>query len=760
MRLNIRRLLCASALTVLISSPVTTAAFADSVVRDIKIVGTERIEPATVMTYLDLQKGQVASQESLDAALKSLFATGLFADVQLTENNGTVTVTLIENPIINQVAFEGNDKLEDDQLQAEIQSRPRQVFTRTQVQNDVTRLYEVYRRNGRFSVQIEPKVIKLDQNRVNLVFEITEGDETTISTIRFVGNERFSDDELRSELSSQEHRWYNFLSSSDRYDPDRLQYDLEMLRQFYLKEGYADFRVLSSSSELSKDKKDFFITVTVDEGERYKVSDISVKSMIRDLDPNGLIDQVTFKPQDWYNAEDVKTTIDAMTKRLGDLQYAFVTVVPDVQRDKDAKTVNIVFNINESPRVFVERIDIDGNVRTLDKVVRRKMELVEGDPFNRTKLAASEKNIRDLDYFENVEVKTLPGSAPDKTVVDVQVEEKSTGEVSVGAGFSTADGPLADFRLRERNFLGKGQDATLAATIAGSRTEFDLSFTEPYFLDRDLAAGVDLFHITRDQQDESSFDQRRTGGGVRLGYPLSEHWRQTLRYRIEQNEITNVDADASRFIRDQEGQRATSALSQRLTYEDLDSKVFPTDGMNAWFETEVAGLGGDAEYVSGKLGGTYYYPIAKSWTFSLLGEVGAIGGYGDSDVKINERFFLGGTTLRGFAKSGVGPRDLATDDSLGGNTFYRASAEVMFPIGFPEEMGVAGHMFTDIGSLWGVDTSDSTGIADESSLRASAGVGFSWRSPMGPVRIDLAAPYLKEEYDDKELFRFSFGTRF
>lgn len=756
MRLSIRRLLCASALSLIVSAP----AFAENTVRDIKITGTERIEPVTVLTYLNLQKGEVATQETLDSSLKALFATGLFADVQMTENNGIVTVNVVENPIINQVAFEGNDKLDDAALQSEIQSRTRQVFTRTQVQNDVTRLYELYRRNGRFSVNIEPKVIKLDQNRVNLVFEITEGDETTINSIRFIGNERFSDDELRSELASQEKRWYNFLSSNDRYDPDRLEYDLELVRQFYLQEGYADFRVISSSSELSKDKKSFFITVTVDEGERYKVSDVSINSQIRNLDPNALTDRITFKVNDWYNAEEVKTTSDQLTKALGDMQYAFVTVVPDVQRSRADKTLKIVFNINESPRVFVERIDIAGNVRTLDKVVRRKIDLVEGDPFNRTKLGKSEQNIRNLDYFDKVTVKTLPGSAPDKTIVDVKVEEKSTGEISVGAGFSTSDGPLADFRLRERNFLGKGQDVTLAATIAGERTEFDLGFTEPYFLDRDLSAGIDLFHTTRDQQDESSFDQKKTGAGLRLGYPLSEKWRQTLRYRVEQNEITNVDADASRFIRDQEGERITSALSQRLSYEDLDSRIFPTDGLTAWLDTEVAGLGGDAEYVSGKLGTSYYYPVAKGWVFNVLGEVGAIGGYGDEDVKINERYFLGGNTLRGFSKAGVGPRDLTTDDSLGGNTFYRASAEISFPIGFPEDMGVAGHAFTDIGSLWGLDDHNLTNIADENTIRGAAGVGVSWRSPMGPIRIDLAAPYLKEDYDEKEVFRFSFGTRF
>jgi outer membrane protein insertion porin family len=410
--------------------------------------------------------------------------------------------------------------------------------------------------------------------------------------------------------------------------------------------------------------------------------------------------------------------------------------------------------------VFVERIDIDGNVRTLDKVIRRQVELVEGDPFNRSKLAKSEQDIKDLGYFDKVDVKTLPGSAPDKTVIDVNVSEQSTGELSVGAGFSTADGPLADFRIRERNLLGKGQDLSLAATIAGKRTEFDLSFTEPYFMDRDISAGVDLFHITRDQQDESSYDQKRTGAGLRMGYPLSENLRQTWRYRVEQNQITNVDEDASRFIKDQEGDRFTSAISQRLAYDDLDSKLFPTDGYSLWLDTEFAGIGGDAKYVSGKVGGAYYYPVAQGWVFNLLGEGGAIDGVFGEDVKINERYFIGSNTFRGFQKSGIGPRDSATDDALGGNYFYRGTAELTFPLGFPEEMGIAGHAFNDIGSLWSIDDADQTGVQDSKSLRAAAGVGASWRSPFGPIRIDLAKPYISEDYDKDELFRFSFGTRF
>lgn len=751
----LRTLFCGLGLVLLISAP----AFAGTVSK-VQIVGAERVEPSTIVTYLGLREGDVASQDALDRSLKSLYGTGMFADVQISELNGVVTVRVLENPIINQIAFEGNDKLDNDKLLAEIQARPRQVFSRANVQSDVSRIYDLYQKNGRFSATIDPKIIKLDQNRVNLVFEISEGPLTKIDTIKFVGNNHFSDDALRSVIASREARWYSVISSNERFDQDRMAFDQELLRQFYLKEGYADFCIISVASELSQDKKKFFVTVTLDEGSRYRIGEIRVNSQMRNLDPKLMLKDLVFKKGDWYNSEDIKETTDAMTRRLGDMQYAFSAVVPDVLRNKRNQTVDVLFNINETPRVYVERINVNGNVRTLDKVVRREMELAEGDAFNRTLLAQSEQNIKDLGYFSKVDVKTQPGTTPDKTIVDINIAEQSTGEVSIGGGFSTSDGPLADFRIRERNFLGRGQTLGFSTVIAGSKTEFDISFLEPHFLDRDLAAGFDLFHMTRDQQDQSSFDQKRTGGGLQMGYPLSEKLRQTWKYRLEQNEITNIDPAASLYIQDQEGTRMTSAVSQRLDYSDLDSRIFPTDGFAAWLDTEVAGLTGDAKYVMGRLGGTYYYPVADNWVFSLLGETGAVAGYGDANVMINERFFLGGTNLRGFEKSGVGPRDQTTQDSLGGNQFYRGTAELMFPLGFSEDAGVAGHLFGDVGSLWGVDTTSAVNVLDKKSLRASAGVGVSWRSPMGPVRIDLSKPLLKEDYDVDQIFRFSFGTQF
>lgn len=729
-------------------------------IAEIKVLGAQRIEPSTVLAYMDVRVGDSMTQETLDRGLKSLFATGLFSDVTLNQRGQVLEVNLVENPVISEIAFEGNDKIKKEELQAEVQLKPRDVFSRTRVQADVNRLYQLYQRNGRFSASIEPKIIQLDQNRVNLVFEISEGAVTTIESVRFVGNHHFDDDKLRGVVSSKESRWYKFWSADDRYDPDRVSYDEELLRKFYLSQGYVDFNIVSSSAELSSNKKNFFLTITVDEGERYRVHDVLVNSALRNFDASVLRPHITVQPGDWYDADEVRTTIDNITNVLGDMQFAFVNVRPDITRNREDMTVDLRLDIEEAPRVFVERIDIHGNVRTLDKVIRREMLLAEGDPFNRSKLAKSEQQIKNLGFFENVTVTPSQGSAPDKSVVDIGVTEQSTGELSLGAGYSTTDGPLADIRIRERNLLGKGQDLTLATTIAGKRTEFDFSFTEPYFLNRDFSAGIDLYHITRDLQSESSYDQKRTGGSLRFGYPLSEKWRQTLSYNLEQNEIDNVQTGASIFIREQEGKRVTSSVAHHTTYDDRDSLLQTTEGLFWWLDNEMAGVGGDAKFFSGKTGLSYFYPVADRWVLNLIGETGGITGWGDEDVKINDRYFLGGSTLRGFASGGIGPRDLDTNDALGGNLFYRGSVEMTFPLGLPEDMGIKGHGFTDFGSLWDLDSRPSPSVVDDSAIRAAAGVGVSWRSPLGPIRVDVATPYMQKDYDKTEVFRFNFGTRF
>lgn len=737
----------------------TSAAYAETVEK-IRIEGAERIEPATVMTYLDIQPGDDLTQDRLNQSLKTLFGTGLFADIDFYMQNRDLVVQVVENPVINKIAFEGNKQLKNEDLLAEIRLRPRVVFTRTKVQTDVERLLELYRLSGLFSAKIEPKIIKLDQNRVNLVFEIYEGPKTRIRNISFLGNQQFSNAKLESVIRSREAAWYRFLSANDKYDPDRLAFDRELLRRFYMNSGYADFQITSAVAELSQDRKDFFLTFTLEEGERYRIGKISVENNVQELQADWVRSLINLKEGAWYNAEAVEDTVVELTTEIGNRQYAFVDVRPRVERRRADKQIDLVFVVNESAKAFVNNININGNVRTLDQVVRREMLLVEGDPFNRTRIQKSKQNIKDLDFFEEVEVRAVPTAVEDKVDIEIDVQEKSTGELMIGGGFSTADGPLADFRLRERNFLGKGQTLDFSTTLSSVRTEFEFGFTEPYFLNRDLQAGFNVFHITRDLQDVSSYDRKQTGGRMFTDYPLAKNLRQTLSYRLEKNEITNVQPTASLFIQLQQGKRVTSAIGQRLTYDTRNSTTDPTEGGIFRFDTELAGLGGDARYVSTRIGGNYYWPLTKQWIVSVLGEAGHIVAFGGQTVQINERFTLGGTNLRGFERSGVGPRDFATSDALGGNTFYRGSAEVGFPLGLPEEFQIRGHLFSDFGSLWGIDGSGAGLVGEDAALRLSVGAGVSWKSPLGPIRVDVTAPILKEDFDITQVLSFSFGTSF
>ncbi|MGE3770473.1 MAG: outer membrane protein assembly factor BamA [Bdellovibrionales bacterium] len=740
-------------------------AAAQEYVGSLRVEGNQRIESNTVLSYLPLRQGDQIDPDKVDAAIKALYQTGFFSDVALYQDGDTIIVKVKENPIINRIAFEGNDDIEKEDLEREVQVKERNVYTRAKVQADTDRILQLYQRTGRFNASVIPKIVPLEQNRVDLVFEIKEGDQSGIATIRFIGNKKFKSSELREELATRESRWWRIFSTSDYYDPDRLQYDRELLRRFYLNHGYADFRVLTATAELDPDQKQFFITFTVEEGERYKFGKVDLTTSIRNFDPEKLKKEVTAKEGEWYSAEIVDKSIAQLTQAAGDLQYAFANVNPEVKRNKPEKKIDVTFRVEEGTRVFVNRVNVKGNTRTLDEVIRRELLLAEGDPYSLSKIKRSEQKVRDLGYFESVKVSTKRAEAPDRTDLDVEIVEKATGEVSVGAGFSTTDGALADFSIRERNLLGRGQNIRLGATLSQRTQQYDISFTEPYFLGRDLAAGFDIYRTQIDNQDESSFNQDNNGFALRMAYPLSEHLRQRLSYTLQQSEISDVDPTASRFIREQEGKETTSSISQELTYDDRDSKIQPTDGIQIRLINDLAGLGGTVKHLRTRLFGAYYQPIFGDDVIGKIeGEVGYIFGLDDENVRISDRFFLGGDSLRGFAYAGIGPRDMTAnfDDALGGNEFWRASTELGFPIGLPNELGIKGHTFIDAGTLRKIDATALPGedFRDDDSIRLGAGIGLSWSSPFGPIRLDLAKALLKESYDKTELFRFSFGTSF
>ena len=736
----------------------TAAAQSGGTVNEIVVQGNQRIEKGTVRSYLLLQKGDRFDNRRIDQSLKSLFATGLFADVTIKRDGNKLVVRVVENPVINRIAFEGNKRISDELLDGEVSLRARQVFTRTKVQKDVKRILDVYRINGRFAATVDPKVILLDQNRADLVFEIDEGPLTKVEGIRFIGNKAMSESDLRSVVRTKEAAWYRFFSDDDTYDPDRLTFDKELLRRFYLKEVYADFKINSAVAELTPDKKAFFITVAVDEGERYKYGVIDLAVGLRGLDQKQLRAKLQIKKGDWYNRTEVDTAIDNLTDAVGDLGFAFVEIRPRVNRNVQKKEINITFDISEGPRVFVERIEITGNVRTIDSVIRREFRLAEGDAFNSAKLRRSRKRINNLNFFTKVDVQRVPGSAPDKAVIKVEVEEKSTGSLSLGVGFATDAGPLVEVGIKESNLLGRGQNLSLSTSIAAERSQFDLSFTEPFFLDRDVAAGIDLFHTQLDLQDTRSYDSRRTGFGFRAGYPISAEWRQRFNYNFEFSEIEDVSSTASNLIKAQEGKLYTSLVGHTLTYDIRDSRINPREGFVGRMNNVVAGLGGNVRYLRNTFSATQYFPVTKKMVLSVGGDAGHIYGIGE-DVRITNRFFIGGDSLRGFESAGVGPRDRVTKDALGGEWMYTGTVQLRFPLGLPDELGISGRIFTDFGSSGTVNPSSSD-VIDTASVRASVGAGIGWVSPFGPINVDFGFPVVSEGEDIKETLRVNFGTRF
>jgi outer membrane protein insertion porin family len=732
-----------------------------STVRQIVVEGAQRIEPGTVKSYLLIREGDPFDTGRIDRSLKSLFSTGLFADVNLRRQGTTLVVNVVENPVINRIAFEGNKRRDDKELEAEIQLRPRIIFTRTKVQNDVKRILTIYRQSGRFAATVEPKIIQLPQNRVDLVFEINEGDPSTIESIRIVGNKIFSDSKLRDVIRTKETAWYNFFSSDDTYDPDRMNLDRELLRRFYLSNGYADFTVSSAIAELTPDQKKFFMTYTVNEGKRYRFGKLDVAiHQVRGLESSSLQGAVAVKEGDWYDSTKLEQSTADMTADIGTRGYAFAEVRPRVNRNRDKQTIDVTFEVSEGPRVFVERIEITGNLRTLDNVIRREFRIVEGDAFNTAKLNRSRQRIQNLDFFEKVNVSQIPGSATDKTVLKADVAERSTGSLSLGIGFSTQNGAVLDAGVRERNLLGKGQDLRVNATLAQRKSQINLSFTEPYFLNREVSAGFDVFRISRDLQDTSSHDVNEIGTTLRAGYPITERLNQRWSYKINQTKTTNVAAGASALIKSQEGNHLLSQVTHFLSYDQRDSRINPTEGYLLTMTNDLAGFGGSSRFTRNDFAGKYYYPLNREWTLSLRLGGGYIVSLG-KDVRHSERFFLGGESVRGFATSGLGPRDVISNDALGGEWQYKGGGEVTFPFpAFPKELGVKARFFSDFGSSGKVTNDNSVAVNDTGSIRVSIGTGITWTSPFGLIGMDFGLPLVKEGFDIEEVFRLNFGTQF
>lgn len=732
-------------------APLPATAENVGIVRSVTIVGTERLEPETVRSYLNLSIGDRYDRDRLDQALKALFASELFADATIRDDNGALTVEVKENPVINRIVIEGAKRIKEDKIREEIRLAPRQIFTRSKARADVGRILELYRRGGRFAASVEPKIVQLEQNRVDVVFEIYEGPKSKVLQINILGNEKFSEGKLKKQFATKEARWYGLFSSNDTYDPDRLAYDQQKLRQFYLTEGYADFRVASSIAELTPDNKNFIVTYVLDEGERYKFGTVELESQIRDIKADEFRSIIRIQPGDWYNAQKIENTVELLSSTAGLLGYAFADVRPQFERDKEKLEMNVTFQIGEAPRVYVERVQINGNTLTRDTVIRREFRLAEGDAFNSIKVKRTRDRLIGLGYFQDrLEIEQVPGSAPDKVILETNVQERPTGQLQVSAGFSSLEQFIFSLSVRQTNFRGRGQELRASANISSYSNSVDIGFTEPYLFGRNLALGFDIFrrdyrsfNYTTDNTRNTTYNQVSTGFQIRTGFPLTEFWAMSVRYSLsfEQTSLdeaiyyTNGVCDpllAGRYLCEAVGDFTVSAIGYSLIHNTVNNPRRPSSGQSFVFGQDIAGIAIGVRYFRTKLSYDWYYALFNSgFVLNLSGEGGYImpwgggGGSpdapnGDAQVRLTDRFFLGQPQMRGFNIRGIGPRvlrqplddsgnpitdrDFAIDDSLGGAAYYLVQAEVQIPLGSAgEELGLRPSVFVDVGALWGTE---------------------------------------------------------
>ncbi|MCB1501706.1 MAG: outer membrane protein assembly factor BamA [Bauldia sp.] len=738
----------------------STAAEA-AVVSSIVVTGNTRVDAETVRNYVLIQPGQSFGGAEIDESVKALYGTGLFADVSITTSGSRLVVNVVENPIVNSVVIRGNKKVKNDVLVQLLQTEPRGVLTDAKLQGDVQRITDYYASQGRGEATVESIVTPLGDNRADVVFVVSEGSRTAIGRVSFVGNNAFSDSRLSSVVESKRRSVLTLLSRKDIFNEAKLAQDQEELRRFYMNHGYADFRVISVDWEFNEANDRYTVVFTVEEGPKYKFASIDIDSTIPGLDANSLRRFITTKPGRVFNSSEIERTIEAMSIELSRNGYSFAQVRPRGDRNYSDNTVSVTYLIDEGPRVYIERIEIVGNTKTRDYVIRREFDVAEGDPYNRVLIDRAERKLRDLQFFKTVNITTEPGTAPDKVIVVVQVEEESTGEFSVGAGIST-EGIVAELSLDERNFLGRGQHLRISVGFGQNEQTYNISFTDPYFLGQNLSAGVDAFKIVQKQTSYRPYDFDAIGGGVRFGLPITDRLTLNTNYKYTNQEISNSRKATRMYF--PEGTTIVSSAGYGFVYNTLDSNVDPHEGVYVNLRQQFAGLGGDVKYMKSEGEGRIYAELLPDAdVVGFLKVVGGnITGLGGERVNTIDNFFKGGETIRGFANYGYGVVDGPTDTPLGGKNYWGATAEVDFPLpGISPDFGLRGAMFADAGNLWGVDVPPGGGpVIDPNIIRSSVGGSVIWASPIGILRADAAYALTKAKTDELQWFRFSAGRTF
>jgi outer membrane protein insertion porin family len=754
-------------------------------VNSIVVQGNRRVEAETVRAYFKAAPGERLDAAKIDAALKALYASGLFDDVHITQSGGHIIVTVVESPVINRLAFEGNHRMKDEQLQEEIQSKARDSLSRPRVQADTQRIVEVYHRNGRFDVTVTPQIIERPNNRVDLIFVVNEGEKTGVKSINFVGNNAYSSWRLKEVIKTAQSNFLSFLQTTDVYDPDRMEADRDLIRRYYLKHGFADVQVVSAVAEYDPAKKGFNITFTIEEGPLYHFGSVDVQSNVRAVDSQSLRPVLRMRQGDIYNGEAIEKTVEQVTIEVARRGYPFATVRPRGDRNPQTRTINVAFVVDEGTRAYIERINIHGNIRTRDYVIRREFDIAEGDPYNRALMDRAERRLKNLNFFKTVKITNEPGSAPDRVVINVELEEQSTGDFSIMGGYSTAEGWLAQMSVSERNLLGTGRYAKLALTYGEFVRGAEFSFVEPYFLDQRLAAGIDLFAKETLANSYLSYGTESYGGSFKLGIALREDLALQLRYSIYTQRITlpsylndcnNINPDfvntfpspsaliaavaqgvgypglvttaldcysygqASLPVRAElaGGTTLTSLAGYGLTYNTLDNNKSPTNGLLLTFGQDFAGIGGDVAYMRTSLDFHTYYEVVPDLVGTLHLQAGNMIGLDGQGVRLLDDFKMGPNLVRGFAPAGLGPRDTTpgtSNDAIGGTNYWGASLEFQYPFYFlPKDTGFRGAVFVDAGSVWGykgetqlISTGEVNGIvnAAQGSFVCQCGMQFS-----------------------------------
>lgn len=742
-------------------------------VTKIVVQGNQRIESSTITSYLPFKVGGNFTQARSDKALKTLYGTGLFSEVSVSFNKGVVSIKVKENPIISKIIFEGNSAIKTEYLENELILRPRMVYSKSRIRDDTNKIIEIYNKIGRFATTVTPKIVKLPQNRINLVFDIHEGKKAKIEKIFFVGNSHFSDRKLKEVIMSKEHRFWNLFAKTDHYDSDLVENDKVLLARFYNSHGYANFKVISATADIEPSKNVFYLTFSIDEGHKYKFGNIDLTSNIKNINLSTLKNLIQTKKGTTFNVSLVDDSIESITKELANEGFPFVQIMPAYKIDDQTKTIDLTYEIGKARRTYIGRINIRGNLKTYDYVIRREVKVSEGDPYNAFLIDRSKKKLEDLDYFRKVTIDSKRTNKDDVVDLDVKVEEKSTAQIKFSGGYSTSDGIIGMISFSESNFLGRGQyiDAGIQKSANSFGTNF--AFTEPRFLGNDMSAGFNIFKSSHNNKNSSwgatsnslPYNTEALGLGLHIGYDVIDYLYHGVYYGVEKKKISGIEPDAPIYISQQAGSYLSSAIGQRFIYDKADSSTLPTKGYILKLDQTLAGIGGNTKYFRNIVGGSKYFPIAEDVTFKLDGQLAGILGYSGETVRINDRFYLGDQGFRGFQAAGIGPRDKSSGDALGGQYYYKGTTEITFPLGLPKELEVSGTAFSDFGSLWGVNIPNGinyprSNFYDSKALRVSGGFGILWITRMGPLRFDIAKAIKKQSYDKTQMVHFSFETRF